>query len=192
MTDVLRTRCLVTEERKTETKVNPGKMDDIVKSIMSMPISPVELLKVFTCMLAGIYTGCSVYAAVIEAPSRSNLPLHSLWEQWSTSLTRAAKVIPVMLLCMAASSGGVFYLSPASDELRNLWLAPMAASLFSFVYTLVVMRPETNILLEKDVITKKGNQWVREAVERWISRHYIRVVLGWVAFVLVLFATVKS
>lgn len=79
------------KERKTETKVNPGKMDDIVKSIMSMPI--VELLKVFTCMLAGIYTGCSVYASVIEAPSRSNLPLHSLWEQWSTSFTRAAKVI---------------------------------------------------------------------------------------------------
>lgn len=61
-----------------------------------------------------------------------------------------------MLLCMAASSGGVFYLSPASDELRNLWLAPVAFSLFSFVYTIIVMRPETNILLEKDVITKKG------------------------------------
>lgn len=91
--DFLFTFTSLQEERKTETKVNQGKMDDIVKIIMSMPISPVELLKVFTCMLAGIYTGCSVYAAVIEAPSRSNLPLHSLWEQWSTSLTRAAKVI---------------------------------------------------------------------------------------------------
>lgn len=63
---------------------------------------------------------------------------------------------PVMSLCMAASSGGVFYLSPASDELRNLWLAPVAFSLFSFVYTIIVMRPEIKILLEKDVITKKG------------------------------------
>lgn len=63
---------------------------------------------------------------------------------------------PLMSLCMAVSSGGVFYLSPASDELRNLWLAPVAASLFSLVYTFVVMRPEIKILLEKDVITKKG------------------------------------
>lgn len=91
--DFLFTFTSLQEERKTETKVNQGKMDGIVKSIMIMPISPVELLKVFTCMLAGIYTGCSVYASVIEAPSRSNLPLHSLWEQWSTSFTRAAKVI---------------------------------------------------------------------------------------------------
>lgn len=37
-----------------------------------------------------------------------------------------------------------------------------------------------------------GNQWVREAVERWITRHYIRVVVVWIAFLLVLFATVKS
>lgn len=63
---------------------------------------------------------------------------------------------PLTSLCMAASSGGVFYLSPASDELRNLWLAPVAASLFSLVYTFIVMRPEIKILLEKDVITKKG------------------------------------
>lgn len=63
---------------------------------------------------------------------------------------------PLMSLCMAVSSGGMFYLSPASDELRNLWLAPVAASLFSLVYTFIVMRPEIKILLEKDVITKKG------------------------------------
>lgn len=63
---------------------------------------------------------------------------------------------PLTSLCMAASSGGVFYLSPASDELRNLWLAPVAASLFSLVYTFIVMRPEIKILLEKDVIIKKG------------------------------------
>lgn len=160
-------------------------------SILEM-ISLLELLQVFTCMFAGIFTGCSVYAAVIEAPSRTNLPLHSLWEQWSVSFTRAAKLIPLMSLCMAVSSGGVFYLSPASDELRNLWLAPVAASLFSLVYTFIVMRPEIKILLEKDVITKKGSQWVREAVERWITRHYIRVVVVWIAFLLVLFATVKS
>lgn len=43
-----------------------------------------------------------------------------------------------------------------------------------------------------DRVMLTGNQWVREAVERWISRHYIRAVLVWVAFVLVLFATVKS
>lgn len=58
-----------------------------------VPISLLELLQVFTCMFAGIFTGCSVYAAVIEAPSRTNLPLHSLWEQWSVSFTRAAKLI---------------------------------------------------------------------------------------------------
>lgn len=58
--DFLFTFTSLQEERKTETKVNQGKMDGIVKSIMSVDISPVELLKVFTCMLAGIYTGCSV------------------------------------------------------------------------------------------------------------------------------------
>ena len=65
---------------------------------------------------------------------------------------------PKLSLCMGLSSAAVFYLSPASDKLRLLWLAPVAASIFDFVYTSIFMLPEIKILLENDVITKKGTE----------------------------------
>lgn len=65
---------------------------------------------------------------------------------------------PKLSLCMGLSSAAVLYLSPASDKLRLLWLAPVAASIFDFVYTSIFMLPEIKILLENDVITKKGTE----------------------------------
>nr|XP_022309344.1 uncharacterized protein LOC111115060 [Crassostrea virginica] len=165
---------------------------DILKDISKIGISPVETLQFFTCMLAGIYTGFNLYAVLFEAPSRASLPLHSHWEQWATSFREASKVMPKLSLCMGLSSAAVFYLSPASDKLRLLWLAPIAASIFDFGYTSIFMLPEIKILLENDVITKKGQHWVREATDRWLRRHYPRLVVVAAAFVVVLYATVKS
>ncbi|XP_062606111.1 uncharacterized protein LOC134267924 [Saccostrea cucullata] len=164
---------------------------DYLESIIKLGISPVESLQVLTCMLAGINAGCSLYVAVVEAPSRVNLPLHSHWEQWVTSFKKGAKLIPALLLSMVATSGAVYYLSPPSP-VRNLWLVPVGACAFSFLYTVIVMGPEIKVLLENDVISKKGNDWVKQATSRWIRRHYIRVVIILITFVVTLYAAVKS
>ncbi|XP_061185744.1 uncharacterized protein LOC133193830 [Saccostrea echinata] len=164
---------------------------DLLENVIKLGISPVESLQVLTCMFAGIFAGCSLYVAVVEAPSRVDLPIHSLWEQWATSFKRGAIFIPILSLCMAMSSGAVYYLS-SSSPVRTLWLVPVGSCVFSVIYTAIVMGPEIKILLEKDVITKKGNDWTKQAIARWVRRHYIRVVAILITFLVSVFAAVKS
>ncbi|XP_062606108.1 uncharacterized protein LOC134277217 [Saccostrea cucullata] len=164
---------------------------DFLESLIKLGISPVDGLQVLTCMFAGIVAGSNLYVVVVEAPSRVNLPLHSHWEQWATSFKRGVKFIPVLMWSMTATSGAVYYLSPSSP-VRNLWLVPVGACVLLFFYTVIVIGPEQKILLENDVISKKGIDWVKQATSRWIRRHYIRVVVILITFVVTLYAAVKS
>ncbi|XP_048756015.2 uncharacterized protein LOC125666774 [Ostrea edulis] len=153
--------------------------------------SLVEILQISTCTFAGIFNGFGLYSAVVEGPSRASLPLRSRWEQWANSFRIAAKQIGFISLSMAASSGGVYYLSPSSP-VRSLWLVPVGASLFSLFYTVFVMAPDIKILLENDVITKKGHQWVEKTIGRLRKRNYARVVVIGVAYLVSIYAAVKS
>lgn len=149
-----------------------------------------EGLKFGATSAMGIFAGGAAYINLVEHPSRRDLPVAALRQQWANSFDRGKLCLPSMGLIGAGCATAVYFLD--ESENRYYWLSGPALFITGGLFSAVAMLPDINILLDKEVVEKKGETWVRDAIDRWNSRHTFRTFLDCVAFFTFLYLSIKT
>ncbi|XP_060067478.1 uncharacterized protein LOC132547694 [Ylistrum balloti] len=150
----------------------------------------VEGLKFGAATAMGLFSGGALYINGVEHYSRRPLPVKAQREQWANSFNIAKKFLPSIGLIGFGCSTALFFLD--DSEYKYHWLVGPVQFVLGGVYTVVMMLPEINILLDEGVVEKKGETWVRGAIDRWNYRHMFRTFIDSATYFLFVYLAMKS
>ncbi|XP_033741074.1 uncharacterized protein LOC117327934 [Pecten maximus] len=150
----------------------------------------IEGLKFGATSAMGLFAGGALYINTVEHHSRRTLPVKAQRQQWANSFNMGKKCLPSIGLIGAGCATALFF--QEDSEYKYYWLSGPVLFLLGGVYSVVVMLPEINILLDKEVVEKKGEMWVRGAIDRWNYRHMFRTFIDSAAFFTFLYLAMKS
>jgi hypothetical protein len=145
-----------------------------------MPL--LELVAVLTCTL---FAGAAIYINAVEHPARLSCGTEIAVAQWAPSYKRAT-VMQASLAVTAAVSGvirGVLGGGP-------LWIGAAAIILAVVPFTLIVIRPTNNRLL--DPLRDRRSDETRQLLESWGRLHSVRSILGVIASILFIWAAARG
>jgi hypothetical protein len=131
--------------------------------------------------IAAVFTGAAIYVNVAEQPARLQLDNRSLLAEWKPAYKRG-----YAMQASLAILGGLFGLAAYSSALDWRWLLGAIVLLANWPYTLFVIAPTNNRLMETppDAATDE----TRRMLERWGALHGGRSALGLVATLIFLWA----
>jgi hypothetical protein len=125
-------------------------------------------LAVFACSL---FAGAAVYISLVEHPARLSCGTEQAARQWAPSYKRAT-VMQVSLALVATLSGLAQWLGGAGAS----WLVGAVLILSVIPYTLVVIRPTNNRLLEP--ARDNSSDETLRLLETWGHLHAVRSALS--------------
>ena len=133
-------------------------------------------------VVAALFTGAALYVNIAEQPARLSLDDSALLTEWKPGYKRGtAMQAPLVLLGFVL---GVFAWRQAGDW---RWLVGTVVLALNWPYTfLVVMPTNTQLLL---TLSDSAGPTTRELVERWGRLHAVRTLLGAVATLVLLWAS---
>jgi hypothetical protein len=136
-------------------------------------------------ILATLFAGAAIYILVAEQPARLALADNALLQQWQESYPRAARMQAG--LAVLASLAGVL----AFWRARNLlWLVGAALMLANLPFTLIMIAPVNNALL--DLGAEQAGAVSRALIERWGALHSVRAGLSVLAVAAFALATARG
>jgi hypothetical protein len=147
-----------------------------------MTLDVIELVGVLACTL---FAGAAVYITAVEHPARLSCGTEIAAAEWEPSYKRAT-VMQAPLAAVAGLSGivrGVLGGGP-------LWLWAAVLILLVIPFTLLVIRPTNNRLL--DLHGDRGSNETRRLLYSWGRLHLVRTALGVAASVLFVWASISS
>ncbi|XP_069127609.1 uncharacterized protein [Argopecten irradians] len=150
----------------------------------------IEGLKYGAAAAMGLFSGGALYINAVEHHSRRSLPVEAQRQEWANSFNSAKVFLPSIGTIGAGCSTALFFLD--ESEFKYYWLVGPVQFILGGVYTVLVMLPEINVLLDKGVVEKKGERWVRGAIDRWNYRHMFRTFLDGATYFLFLYLAMKS
>ena len=131
---------------------------------------------------AALFTGAAVYITVAEQPARLGLDDRALLAQWKPAYKRGfAMQAPLALV------GFLLGVVAARAEMDWRWLAGGLLLLANWPFTLIVILPTNQLLLE--IAPQDAGPKSRELIEKWGRLHAVRSGLGATATVLFLWAS---
>jgi uncharacterized membrane protein len=139
-----------------------------------------ELVAVLSCTW---FAGAAVYITAVEHPARLSCGTDIAATQWAPSYKRAT----LMQAPLAIIAGVFGIIRGASGDDRALWLAAAALILIVVPFTLVVIRPTNNRLL--DPRRDRRSDETLQLLNAWGRLHAVRTLLSVVASVLFVWAT---
>jgi hypothetical protein len=138
----------------------------------------IELIGVLSCTL---FAGAALYITAVEHPARLSCGTEIAATEWAPSYKRAT-VIQVPLAIVAGLSGivrGVF-------GGGFLWLLAAVLILLVIPFTLLVIRPTNNRLLDEH--RDRGSNETRQLLNSWGRFHLVRTAFSLAASVLFVWA----
>ncbi|OWF37628.1 hypothetical protein KP79_PYT07906 [Mizuhopecten yessoensis] len=139
----------------------------------------------------GLFSGGALYINAVEHYSRRSLPVEAQRQQWANSFNIGKLTMPSMGLIGAGCGTAVFFFLDES-EYKYYWLVGPALFFIGGIFSVTMMLPEINVLLDNGVVEKKGAAWVRDAIDRWNYRHMFRTFIDCAAYFLYLYLAMKS
>lgn len=129
------------------------------------------------------FAGASLYINWVQVPTMfaSAPDTGTLLREWTETYTRARLIQGKFAVLSVASGLAVYFLSE-KGEYRCLWLAGALSMLSALPWTRFIMMPDINQLKEKDILERKGENWVREKIALWNRRHAFRTITSGLAF----------
>ncbi|XP_061179116.1 uncharacterized protein LOC133187733 [Saccostrea echinata] len=129
------------------------------------------------------FSGAAWYINLVHVPTlfRTVHDTKTLLNEWRLCYTLSRKYQGKLAILGSTSAAAVWYFSNASDH-RWLWLAGGLTFISVWPWTLLVMIPDINRLLDESVLERKGETWVREKIQVWNKRHAVRSVVSSLAF----------
>jgi hypothetical protein len=122
-------------------------------------------------LIAALFAGAALYVSVAEHPARLHLDDHALLTEWKPAYKRGA-----MMQAPLAMIGFVFGLFTWGMDGGSLWLVGSVLLVANWPYTLLVIAPVNNKLLETPV--ENAGPISRELLKQWGLLHAVRSALG--------------
>ena len=135
-------------------------------------------------MAATVFAGAAFYVSVAEHPARMLLDDRAALAQWKPAYTRGAAMQATLAIV-----GFLLGLAAWWQTGRMIWLIGAGFLIANWPYTLIGIMP-TNHKLEATAPDDAGPQ-TRVLLEKWGTLHAGRTVLGIVAAILFLWATLN-
>src|SRR6266850_514959 len=131
--------------------------------------------------IAAAFTGAAIYVNFAEHPARLPLDDRSLLAEWKPAYKRG-----YAMQASLAVVGGLFGLLASLSALDWRWLLGAIVLLANWPYTLFVIMPTNNRLMDTSPETATAE--TRRMLERWGALHAGRSALGVVATIVILWA----
>ena len=131
--------------------------------------------------IAAVFTGAAVYINIAEQPARLQLDDRPLLTEWNAAYKRG-----YAMQASLAIVGGLFGLLAYLNTLDLRWLLGAVVLLANWPYTLFVIVPTNNRLMETPL--EAATAETRRMLEQWGVLHAGRSVLGLVATLIFLWA----
>lgn len=142
----------------------------------------VELVAVLSCTL---FTGAAVYITAVEHPARLSCGTEIAATQWAPSYKRTT--VMQAPLAMLAGISGIIRSTRGDDGALWLWGALMILAVVPF--TLIVIRPTNNRLLEPG--RDRRSDETLQLLKSWGRLHGVRSVLSAAASILFVWAATR-
>jgi Anthrone oxygenase len=146
---------------------------------MTTPV--IELVAVLACTL---FTGAAIYITAVEHPARLSCGTEIAATQWAPSYKRAT-----VMQAPLAIIGGLFGLIRGVQGGGLLWITPALLILSVVPFTLIVIRPTNDRLLDAG-LDRTSNE-ARLLLRSWGHLHAVRSVVSALASVLFIWAVVR-
>jgi hypothetical protein len=136
----------------------------------------------FALIAAALFAGAAIYINVAEQPARLLLDDRALLTEWKPAYKRGfAMQAPLAII------GFLFGTLAAWQTANWWWLLGAVVMLLNWPYTLLVIMPTNNKLMSLD--PSDGTSGIRKLIETWGYLHALRSVLGVVATLIFLKAS---
>jgi hypothetical protein len=145
-----------------------------------MTVQWLELISVLACTL---FTGAAFYITAVEHPARLSCGTDIAAAEWAPSYKRAT----IMQVPPALAAGGCGIARGVLGE-EPLWIWGAALILSVIPFTLIVIRPTNNRLLDQR--RDRGSNETHELLHAWGRLHGVRTVLSLAASVLYTWAAI--
>src|SRR5215470_16481226 len=130
-------------------------------------------------LLAALFSGAALYVNVVEQPARMKLDDKSLLIEWKTAYKRGTFMqAPLALLGFLAGFAAWWF---GGD---GLILIAAILLIANWPYTLILIRPTNNRLMEKSPDVYDAE--IRPLIKRWGRLHAVRTTLGFLATIVIL------
>jgi uncharacterized membrane protein len=146
-----------------------------------MTLQIIELLAVLACTL---FTGAAVYITAVEHPARLSCGTQIAATEWAPSYKRAT----VMQAPLAVVAGLLGILRGVLGG-GSLWVWAAVFILLVIPFTLVVIRPTNNQLL--DPRRDRGSDETHQLLNSWGRLHFVRTALSVLASILYVWAATR-
>ena len=134
------------------------------------------LLELVATFAAGLFAGAAIYIDLAEQPARNRIDIAAALTEWRPSYKRAAVVQP-LLAAVGFLSALAAWLTGAS----GWWLVGGVLLVAVIPYTLIVVFPTNNKLLEPSIV-EKNPDLARRLLIRWGRLHTVRSIMSLAAF----------
>jgi hypothetical protein len=133
-------------------------------------------------IISAVFAGAALYVNIVEQPARLSLDDRSLLCEWKPSYKRGyAMQAPLAIL------GFLLGLLAWWQTGLWTWLAGATIMIANWPYTLLVIRPTNNRLMEMDADAAGTD--ARRLIEKWARQHAVRTGLGFAAVLSFLWAS---
>jgi len=140
-------------------------------------------LRVAALAFSGVWYGASQYISTVEVPARANLPTAvSKVENFQQTFPRAMNMQKkIAALCIISGISQYFLdkTHPASCYILVAGLTKIGL----FPWTKFFIMP-TNLQLMDEGALKKDDAWMNDKIDHWGKVHFVRTVIGGIAFAL--------
>jgi anthrone oxygenase-like protein len=138
----------------------------------------IELVAVLACTL---FTGAAVYVTAVEHPARLSCGTEIAARQWAPSYKRAT-----IMQAPLAVIAGLFGIVRGVQGGGALWVSAAMLILAVIPFTLIVIRPTNNQLL--DSWRDRRSDETLQLLQSWGRFHIVRSALSTVASILLVWA----
>lgn len=142
-----------------------------------------QLVELVAILAATLFTGAAVYITAVEHPARLSCGTEVALAEWAPSYKRAT-VMQVPL----ALAAGVLGIARGVQGGSSLWVLGAVIILAVIPFTLVVIRPTNNRLLDKG--RDRRSDETLGLLETWGRLHAVRSALSIAASILFVWASV--
>jgi hypothetical protein len=131
---------------------------------------------------SAVFAGAALYVNIVEQPARLSLDDRSLLREWKPSYKRGyAMQAPLAILGFLLGLLAWWETGPWA------WLAGAIMMIANWPYTLLVIMPTNNRLMEMDAAVAGTD--ARQLIEKWARQHAVRTGLGFAAVLCFLWAS---
>ena len=143
-----------------------------------------QLIELMAVLASTLFTGAAVYISAVEHPARLSCGTELAATEWRPSYKRAT-VMQVALALVAGLSGIIRSVQGGGP----LWASASLVLLAVIPFTLIVIRPTNNQLL--DPRRDRGSEETRRLLTTWGRLHGVRSALSVAASILFVWAAVR-